>query len=269
MRVWIDGTENATLALYDRGMQYGDGVFETMRLQHGTIHMWEAHLSRLQSGCQRLNIKLDTEVLRAQMQAITAQLDTGVLKLMVTRGAGGRGYRTDPDTSPTLGWLYTESPDYPSRYYTEGVDVCLCKTLVSRQPLLAGIKHLNRLENVMARQEWQDEFQEGLMCDESGNIIEGTMTNFFAVKGDILMTPSLSHSGVHGIMRQRLLDIAPQFGFKVAIRDIAVGDIQTVDNVLLSNSLIGVWPVRRIADMHYSPSERLRQLVAQLRICQN
>jgi len=179
------------------------------------------------------------------------KVTTGVLKLMVTRGISGRGYKISGDESPSLIWTHYELPDYPAAFFLEGVDTHVCRTMVSRNPALAGIKHLNRLENVLARQEWQTEYQEGLMCDEFGNIIEGTMSNFFAFKNNILVTPDLTAAGVSGIMRQHILDIARQKGITTEIRDIPIAELDTIDGAMLTNCLIGAWPVRSIDHRRY------------------
>ena len=269
MKIWINGQAAADVSLLDRGLQYGDGLFETMRLKKGSVVMWVEHLARLQAGCQRLNISIDASLLSKQIDDITQQVIDGVLKLIVTRGEGERGYKSYSANAATIIWLHSESPSYPQQYYTEGVDVCLCKTNISRNSFLAGIKHLNRLDNVLARQEWLDEYQEGLMCDEFENIIEGTMSNFFAIKGDVLITPDLSHSGVAGITRQRVLDIARKENIETKICNISADELAEFDAVMVTNSLIGMWPVRSIGDHHYSIRELSLRLVEHLQACQN
>ena len=264
MKTWVNGQTTTHLSVYDRGLHYGDGVFETMRVNNGSIVMWTEHFTRLQLGCQRLNINIDPDVISQQLNEIQRQIFGGVLKLIVTRGEAERGYRVDASKAATSIWLYSEATVYPPYFYSEGVDVCLCQTTVSRNPYLAGIKHLNRLESVLARQEWQDEYQEGLMCDEFGNIIEGTMSNFFAIKGDTLITTDLNMSGVMGVMRQHLLDIARQESIPTEVRSLPLAELEEIDAAMLSNSLFGVWPVRRIAKYHYSINALYRHLAARV-----
>ena len=159
MKAWVNGVETSEITVYDRGLQYGDGLFETMRVCSGNIIFWPEHLARLREGCQRLAINLELNLLQQQLAVIQAEKLSGVIKLIVTRGESARGYRVDTSKPATVIWMYSEMPAYPAGYYTDGVDVLLCKTPVSRNPLLAGLKHLNRLENVMARSEWHDEYQ--------------------------------------------------------------------------------------------------------------
>lgn len=264
MKTWVNGIESRCVSPDDRGLQYGDGVFETMRVANGKIEYWAEHQTRLQDGCQRLKLNIELPQLLQQLDMVLEQVPEGVLKLIVTRGQSERGYKISGDEQVTLIWMLSNFPEYPSRYYQQGIDVHICETMVSRNPVLAGIKHLNRLENVLARQEWQNEYQEGLMCDEFGNIIEGTMSNFIAIKQNTVITPDLSMAGVAGVMRQQVLDIARQAGMTIEVRDVAVAELETFDAVLMSNSLIGVWPVRRIGNYQYKPHPFCQSLVSQL-----
>jgi len=261
IRAWVNGQEASDISLRDRGFQYGDGLFETMRLEKSSIIFMNEHCARLQLGCQRLNIKINIDLILQQLDIVLKEVASGVLKLIVTRGDSERGYKINPEAPPTIIWIHSDYPVYPSSYYSEGVDVCICKTQVSRNPVLAGLKHMSRMENILARQEWQDEYQEGLMCDELGNIVEGTMSNFFAVKSDTLITPGLQYSGVEGVVRQKLLDIAAQENYRVEIRDINLAELESIDSVLMTSSLIGVWPVRSIAAHQFEMNPLSKLLV--------
>jgi 4-amino-4-deoxychorismate lyase len=134
----------------------------------------------------------------------------------------------------------------PSLTVSEGVDVRLCSTRLSRNPALAGIKHLNRLEQVMARSEWSDAFQEGLMLDTSEQVVEGTMSNLFLVRDDALVTPDLSHCGVAGITRARVMERARAWGVSCQEDSVRVEDLWRADGLFLTNTLIGLWPVRSL-----------------------
>lgn len=127
-----------------------------------------------------------------------------------------------------------------------------CKTRLARQPLLAGMKHLNRLEQVLARAEWQDDYAEGLMCDTNGQVIEGTRTNLFLVRSDgTLVTPDLSQSGVAGVMRAQVLESAAAMGLPCLVQAVTTDMIESALELFLTNSLIGIWPVRRIESRKY------------------
>src|SRR5215471_865923 len=142
------------IALEDRGLAYGDGVFETMLLRQGQVRFVEDHLARLEFGCKRLGISAPSiDALKNDLQLIAGAQNDGVIKLIVTRGAGGRGYRASADLAPTrIAILYASiEPDAE-----DGIEVRWCATRLARNATLAGIKHLNRLEYVLAHNEWND-----------------------------------------------------------------------------------------------------------------
>ena len=182
--VLVNGVAVDTVSARDRGFQYGDGLFETIAVSRGTPLLWERHAQRLLAGAVRLDMPPpETALLRAETDRLCRGVERGVLKIIFTRGISGRGYRPDASTSTTRALSLSPWPDYPPSWSGEGVVVRLCQTRLASQPRLAGLKHLNRLEQVLARAEWDDEYAEGLMQDESGNIVEGTMTNIFLVEG--------------------------------------------------------------------------------------
>jgi len=150
-------------------------------------------------------------------------------------------------------------PDYPEEYRKLGVPVRWCETRLARQPRLAGIKHLNRLEQVLARAEWRDEFAEGLMCDTEGQVIEGTMSNLFLVQKGTLVTPDLSQSGVAGVMRAEVLEQADRLGIPHVLQPVSVGMVEQAEELFLTNSLIGIWPVARLEAQHYAVAGKITQ----------
>ena len=157
-------------------------------------------------------------------------------------------------------------PVYPELFWTNGIAVKICDTRLSRNPALAGIKHLNRLEQVLARAEWDDpDIAEGLMLDEQGNVVEGTMSNMFCVIDNVLHTPDLSHCGVKGIARARVLEQAGQHGISTCVRALELDDIKQASEVFLTNSLIDVWPVRQVAEQSYAVGPMSCELLAALR----
>jgi 4-amino-4-deoxychorismate lyase len=156
-------------------------------------------------------------------------------------------------------------PDQPAQQARTGVAVCWCRTALARQPRLAGLKHLNRLEQVLARAEWGDEFAEGLMRDESGNIVEGTMTNIFLARDGGLYTPELTRCGVEGVMRGVVLERAEHLGIGCRIGPVTVAELEQADEVFLTNSLIGLWPVRRLENRSYTLGETTRKIQQAIR----
>lgn len=176
-----------------------------------------------------------------------------VIKLIVTRGAGQRGYRFDNKQNTTRILSYYPWPDYPENYQSEGVAVRYCETTLSENSRLAEIKHLNRLEQVLARNEWDtDEFQEGLMLSQQGLVIDGTMSNIFVVKDNRIFTPALSLCGVAGVMRKKIIEIAKEKSFEIYEKDFSKAELELADELFLTNSLFGIWPIRLMAKTRYT-----------------
>lgn len=242
--ILVDGVAQAEIDATDRGLHYGDGLFETLAVLEARIRHWPQHLERLQSGCRRLGLDCPPPALLEQE---IRQLSDGharrVVKIIVTRGGGPRGYRPPQPARSRRILLADAWPEHPASWAREGVRVRLCQTRLGHNPSLAGLKHCNRLEQVLARQEWNDEAEEGLMQDERGHVIEGTMSNLFLVRDGALATPDLSGCGVAGVVRRIILDEAPRRGIPAAIEDMGLEQVRQADGLLLCNSLIGIWPV--------------------------
>ena len=241
----VNGELGELIPVTDRGLLYGDGIFETIVIRQGRPQHWQRHMNRLQAGCRRLGIQpFENALLQAEADTIIKGADKGVLKLTVTRGSGGRGYRVAETTASTRIMQLHPWPEYPASCAEQGVKIRLCEIRLGHNPVLAGIKHLNRLEQVLARQEWvDDDIREGLLMDTEGNLVEGTMSNLFIVSDGVLLTPDLSRCGVAGIMRTLILELAEQQGLDTQIAQINRQALLQADEVFLSNSLIGIWPV--------------------------
>lgn len=252
--VLINGLPRDQVDAADRGLHYGDGLFETLAVRAGTPQLWERHWRRLSKGCRRLGIEgLDAQQLEKEVHDISTGVERGVVKLIVTRGASGRGYRPAAGGEPTRIVARHPWPEYPAAHAREGVAVRICTTRLGRNPALAGMKHLNRLEQVLARGEWDDpDIAEGLMLDDQGKVISGTMSNLFMVRGGGLMTPRLEECGVEGVMRGLLLEFAAEMAIPCRQADLSLVDLQEADEVFLCNALIGMWPVRRLEQQGYA-----------------
>lgn len=258
---WVDGCPAEALPLKDRGLAYGDGLFETIAVKAGAPVLLDRHLHRLEQSCLRLAIPLDTASLRLEMMRFAAQLDSGVMKLILTRGDGQRGYAPAPDCQPRRILQAGPAPAWPVRHAEQGVRLYPCTTRLAEQPLLAGLKHLNRLEQVLARAEWHDsEHAEGLMRDTSGRLIEGVYSNLFLVREGRLLTPDLSRCGVAGVMRAELLDQADRLRIDTDICDLSLDDLEQADEVFVCNSLYGVWPVHGFERLNWSIGPLTRKL---------
>ncbi|WP_339510005.1 aminodeoxychorismate lyase [Pseudomonas sp. RL_15y_Pfl2_60] len=263
MLSWVDGHPEALLSIKDRGLAYGDGLFETIAVTAGTPVLLERHLSRLAQGCARLKIALDQRLLRNELQAFCAVLGNGIAKLIITRGDGLRGYAPPVAAQSRRILLGSPPASYAPENAQEGVRLFACKTTLAEQPLLAGLKHLNRLEQVLARAEWDDPaYAEGLMCDVGGRIIEGVYSNIFMVRDGQLFTPDLSRCGVAGVMRAELLDQAGQLSIPCAVTDINLNELRSADEVFVCNSVYGVWPVLELLDSRWLAGPMTRRLQA-------
>ncbi len=259
--VLVNGETQDRVSIQDRGFQFGDGVFETLAICAGKPLLWERHLQRLFEGCARLRIEAPPErVLWDEAKQLCVHAQRAVLKLVVTRGSSERGYALSDGGTPTRVLTLRPWPRHPEKAAQAGVDVCLCRTRISRNPQLAGIKHLNRLEQVLARAEWQREFAEGLMFDDRDCLIEGTASNVFLVSQGTLLTPDLSQSGVAGVMRALVLEYAQTESLPCKITGITRSQLDAAEEIFLSNSLIGIWPVRRVESRVYEPGEVTRRV---------
>ena len=266
MLSWVDGRPATELPLGDRGLAYGDGLFETIAVRHGRAVMLPRHLARLAEGLRRLAIDLDLVALETELQAFFAELGEGVAKLIITRGDGLRGYAPPQPARPRRILLGNPLPSYPAANAEQGVRLFSCRTRLAEQPLLAGLKHLNRLEQVLARGEWQDTgIAEGLMRDTSGRVIEGVFSNLFLVRDGVLLTAELSRCGVAGVMRAEVLEQAARLGIPCEIRDIGFDELLAADELFLCNSLYGIWPVRELASSVWPAGPLTRKLQALIR----
>ncbi|MDH3343046.1 MAG: aminodeoxychorismate lyase [Gammaproteobacteria bacterium] len=250
----INGISAGHLSVMDRGLHYGDGLFETIACVDGALQFWDEHIERMRGGAARLGIELpaienfkDDVCVLLDKNTIT----NGIVKLILTRGESERGYRSPSPQKTTRIVVISDLPEYPDEFKTQGIKACFCQHPVSKNTALAGIKHLNRLDNVIARNEWHDEYQEGLMLDDSEHVIEGTMSNVFFVKNGELYTPSLKFSGVEGVIRGQILSIADELGINTRIAEIKKEDVKDMDEIFVCNSIIGLWPVSALAENNY------------------
>ena len=261
----INGSASATISALDRGLHYGDGLFETLAVVAGEPCLWQRHMTRLELGCRRLGIEFpDANRLLEEVYLEIGERSHGVVKIILTRGSGGRGYRpAQKHKAPTRLVNFSAWPAYPEEGSITGVQVRFCTTRLGCNPLLAGLKTLNRLEQVMARAEWDDpEIAEGLLLDSEGRVVEGTMSNLFLLHGDRLTTTDLIRCGVAGVMRELVLEQADQLGFFPVIEDLLPHHLQTADALFLTNSLIGIWPVRKLGEWLYDAHRVPPRLIA-------
>lgn len=245
---WSVNGRRARLDPSDRGLAYGDGLFETMAAADGEIRWLEYHLERLMDGCARLEIpgpsrtRLERWIARDLPRAGQA-----VVKLIVTRGPGARGYRVPETPEPTVIIGISSWPQAPAAHYTEGIALTTCELRLGENPRLAGLKHLNRLEQVLAQLELRGrEADEGLMLRADDAVVSATSSNLFAVFGGRIRTPTLETCGVRGVMRRIVLDFCVGQGIDAVEEDFGRDALLGADEVFATNALHGVRPVRAI-----------------------
>lgn len=264
----INGKPNACLTPFDRGFAYGDGVFRTLPVIKASPQCWDQHYRKLSEDCNALGIVCPSaDLLLDDIATLCKQDLPSAIKIIVTRGESARGYAVPALAQPARVVIRSDMPDYPAHHSSEGVALHLCHTRLAAQPRLAGVKHLNRLENVLARMEWVDaHIADGVLLDHAGNVIECTMSNLFVREGDVLMTPDLSQCGVAGVTRQRILDLSTSLGYTTKVTSIALERMLMADEVVICNSLYGVWQVRQLENKRWPAgtlAEVLRKGLAQ------
>lgn len=276
----VNGEWGYHLPLGDRGLAYGDGLFETLLWRAGEIPLLERHLARLSDGCQRLAIPFvphqDLQgswqrllpLLMALWQSGSLPSDQVLIKITVTRGDGGQGYwpPSPAETQPTCIFQCRSINASPSEYYG-GVALQACAHSLSHNPLLAGIKHLNRLEYVLAAQSVGVQTEQILLLqDHEGAVIETLQHNIFIVQGDELHTPVLDCCGVRGVARTEIIDrAAPALNLPVVERRLDLQDLQQADEILICNSVRGIWPVVSLGETLLAPGMLTRALQQQTR----
>ncbi len=225
----VNGVEQDHIALGDRGLQFGDGLFETLCVRAGQARYWERHMARLRAGCARLGLPPpDEQRLHFEVGRLIRQQPHGVVKILLTRGTGGRGYSPPADVEVSRIVRYLPRPVIPA----EGLRLARCATSLGRNPRLAGIKHLNRLEQVLASHELTElHADEGLLADSEGRVIEGTRSNLFLVHQGELITPDLGQCGVAGVLRSVVLDTCSDADLACHIREVTWSELEEAEEL--------------------------------------
>jgi 4-amino-4-deoxychorismate lyase len=240
--------------LDDRGLAYGHGLFESMVLTDSTIPLLDRHLSRLIQDSQLMGISVGNDdinhYLKVFLETLSAQaFNSGIVKIILTAGSGGRGYAMPAKIVPTLIYSYTPLPENVAHQRAQGINITLCRHLLGTGSTLAGVKHLNRLDQVMARSEWShNRYQDGLMFTEAGDVIEATSANIFVKTQDgQWLTPDLDQSGVSGVMRKLLIEeVFPACDIRVSVKAINRDTLLDAQQILLCNSVRGILRVNSV-----------------------
>jgi 4-amino-4-deoxychorismate lyase len=269
--LWVNGIRQDTVSAFDRGLAYGDGLFATMRCNEKGVLFLDGHLARLTQSAQRLGIlwqpseefkRLLISIAEREYKVFAADF---CIKILLSRGVGGRGYQPPEQCSTTEIISLHSIPAHYADWQACGVALQTSSMCLASQTRLAGIKHLNRLEQVLIKAQSLDEgFDDWLVLDTQGHIIEASMANLFLIKGKSVVTPSLHLSGVAGVMREQLIYWFIDAGFNVDIRAVAYDELDRFEHGLLSNSLFGVVGVNRIDQTFFAPTELTQNIIRAL-----
>lgn len=258
----VNGQPSDVLSVADRGLLYGDGVFETILCEAGRPVLLAGHTQRLENGCKRLGLATqELPTILADIREVAKQ-DDCVVKVIITRGVRQRGYAYDgQDTTSTRIVYRDDIPNIPAEYYQQGIQLTKCEYALPDNKQLAGIKHLNRLDQVMARSEWDKEFQEGVMLSEDGRVVEGTMTNIFIESNQQWFTPKLENSGILGVMRQWLMRNCYHAEIECVEKDLTLSEVQSAQSIFVCNSVVGIWPVTKFEGKDYPISQAVSKMM--------
>ncbi len=261
---WVNNVSASSVSVADRGARYGDALFETIRYQDGTLQLLQGHLSRLARGLQRLSIdcpmeRVDEQLRQGQVFASAAGLHDAVFRLQVSRGQGARGYLGEVgDATISL----SVDALAPLDRTPKAIELMTCQTALALQPALAGIKHCNRLEQVLAARELAKAgYSEGIQCNPSGQPICAVSSNIYIVLGSEVLTPDLSDCGIEGTVREVMIDrLLPDAGLSVTVGAITPADVTAADELLLSNALAGIRAAASLDQQRFRPSQWARPL---------
>ena len=265
----LNGAPLAEALMLSRGLHYGDGVFRTLLKYDGQLIDYKLQFLKLSHDAKALGLESPAaEVLLEEAASVSAAAASGVIKILLLRGGAGRGYA--PPVNQTAGTdrllLGYPLPAYPAQHWQQGIDAFRCGLRLGRQPALAGIKHLNRLEQVLASRDWPAGAVEGILCDERGAPVCGTRSNLFWVQGGRLHTPALDGCGVAGMMRDKVLASATALGLEVRVESRPWSKLLDADEAFVCNSLIGIWPLRSLEQRVWqAPGPLSSRLISVLR----
>lgn len=267
MTTLVDGQYQSELPCDDRGLQFGDGVFETIAVAQQAPLLASAHIERLKKGCERLKLPFhDFDALFDDLNMLCRGQQRAVAKIIITRGSSRQGYF--PPSASVCRRLVSISawPEHMISLRSEGIAAKYCETRLSANAQLAGFKHLNRLEQVLASLELRDQVErEGFMLDALDQVICGTRSNLFCQIGSTIYTPPIVHCGILGIMRGRVMAALSALGVTVEVQILTKADLARADALFITNSLIGIWPVLSLAGREYAISEHHQALLENLK----
>ncbi len=260
IRSLVNGIPRDQVSILDRGLQFGDGLFETLAVVDNKVCLWERHMRRLQAGCNRLGIPApDLPLLHQEAMQLVMDERQAALKIVITRGASERGYKPAAGVSPArvFSLFSWDGPCF------DPVRISVSNRRLGHNPDLAGIKHLNRLEQVLARAECEENVHDALMLDMQGHVIEGIMSNLFLQNGQQVFTPLLNRCGVEGVIRKLVLDVAKNQDTEIISGDFTLDDVLQSDALYLTNALGGIRFVSEISGYDWKPKTSFHPVLAE------
>lgn len=246
----VNGAPPKASVLLSRALHYGDGVFRTLLRIEGRWLDFERHYVKLVQDCRVLGLDPPhVGQLEAELESLGGGRTQPVVgKIILARSGADRGYAPSSRQCDRILLRYA-APRYPTSCWSEGVAAISSPVTLATQPMLAGVKHLNRLENMLAARNWPQGVQEALMCDGQGSLVCGTRSNVFWVREGKLLTPKLTGCGVAGMMRAKVLDAARALGLPAEQVSVPLNDLMQASEVFITNSVLGIWPLKRL-DAH-------------------
>jgi len=251
----INGTSQK-ISPFDRAFQYGDGIFRTFVVENKKVLHWKHHYKKIVEDCLALKITPPKEKdLLTDINSLFKSKKKSVGKFIISRGNSERGYKFSEDIVHNRFLIKTKMPIYPKEYFKLGVNLFVCKQKLNPS-ILSGVKHLNRLENVMARQEWKGEYYaDGILLDQNGYVIECISSNIFMRIGKTIYTPKISQVGIKGVTRGLIIKISMKLGFKIKETTFKLNKLLESDEVFITNSLFGVLQVKKIKNKLWQHQE--------------
>jgi 4-amino-4-deoxychorismate lyase len=251
----MNGTFNK-ISPFDRAFQYGDGIFRTFVVVNKKPLHWKHHYKKIVEDCLAMKITPPKEKdLLSDIQSLFKSKKKLVGKFIISRGESERGYKFNKDISHNRYLIKTQMPSYPKEYFKVGVNLYVCEQKLN-PCILSGVKHLNRLENIMARQEWKrDHYADGILLDQNGHVIECISSNIFMRIGKTIFTPKIDHVGIKGVTRELIIKISAELGFRIKEMTFDLNKLLESDEVFITNSLFGVLQVKKIKNKTWQHQE--------------
>ncbi len=255
----VNGEISTLVATANRGLNFGDGLFETLVVSHGRPRRWQGHMDRLGVGCERLGLTMPPQsILLREVQTVSAGLANAVVKIIVCRGGTSQSYMPPEDAACVRIVSADHYPEGIAKLARKGVRTCICEMRLAIQPALGGMKHLNRLEQVLASAELREKgVKEGILLDRQDHVTCAVGANIFLVMEDRLLTPRLDLCGVRGVVRGHIL---AGFGARCEQRRVTPDMLQEANEVFICNTVKGIVPVKSIDDQEYEIGPVTREL---------